>query len=201
MRQFGILNWKGIWTIWTSKFVLDLGMLHSFLVVGSGPSYFRGLETMQYVRMLVNWGLLVFQCIAKQRGRCLEPAWRMTVELAWTVQEELETLLDETGHLRTLAFLYASKGMSSKALAIWRILARNYSSGLWKDPNMENGSQDSNNNIISGKEIAATEASKILEESSDQELILQHLGWVCAVLHKTGVFCGAQSIVVHIFNG
>ncbi|KAG6638914.1 hypothetical protein CIPAW_10G065000 [Carya illinoinensis] len=97
------------------------------------------------------------------------------------IVEELETLLDETGHLRTLAFLYASKGMSSKALAIWRILARNYSSGLWKDPNMENGSQDSNNNIISGKEIAATEASKILEESSDQELILQHLGWVADI--------------------
>jgi hypothetical protein len=27
---------------------------------------------MQYVRMLVNCGILVFQCIAKQRGRCME---------------------------------------------------------------------------------------------------------------------------------
>ncbi|KAF5472897.1 hypothetical protein F2P56_009561 [Juglans regia] len=97
------------------------------------------------------------------------------------IVEELETLLDESGHLRTLAFLCASKGMSSKALAIWRILARNYSSGLWKDPTLENGSQDSNNNSISGKEIAATEASKILEESSDQELILLHLGWIADI--------------------
>lgn len=123
------------------------------------------------------------------------------MQLAWTVQEELETLLDDSGHLRTLAFLCASKGMSSKALAIWRILARNYSSGLWKDPTLENGLQDSSNNSISGTEIAATEASKILEESSDQDLILQHLGWVCAILLKTGVFCGAQRIVVHILKG
>lgn len=105
----------------------------------------------------------------------------MTVQLTWAVQEELETLLDESGHLRTLAFLYASRGMSSKALAIWRILARNYSNGLWKDPAFENGSDDTSTNIICGKEIAAAEASKILEESSDPELVLQHLGWVCII--------------------
>ncbi|XP_059439223.1 vacuolar sorting protein 3 isoform X2 [Corylus avellana] len=97
------------------------------------------------------------------------------------IVEELETLLDDSGHLRTLAFLYASKGMSSKALAIWRILARNYSTGLWKDPVLENGLQDTSNNSISSKEIAATEASKILEESSDQDLVLQHLGWIADV--------------------
>ena len=108
----------------------------------------------------------------------------MTVQLAWTVQEELETLLDDSGHLRTLAFIYASKGISSKALAIWRILARNYSTGLWKDPAQENGVQDTSNNSFSSKEIAAVEASKILEESSDQDLVLQHLGWVCALLLK-----------------
>ena len=106
----------------------------------------------------------------------------MTGQLAWTVQEELETLLDDSGHLRTLAFLYASKGISSKALAIWRVLARNYSTGLWKDPTLENDVQDTSNNGISSKEIAAVEASKILEESSDQDLVLQHLGWVCAFL-------------------
>lgn len=104
----------------------------------------------------------------------------MTVELAWAVQEELETLLDDSGHLRTLAFLYASKGVSSKALAIWRILARNYSSGLWKDPAVENDLPNGSTDVISGREIAATEATKILEESSDEDLILQHLGWVCA---------------------
>lgn len=87
-------------------------------------------------------------------------------------------MLEESGHLRTLAFLCASKGMSSKAVSIWRILARNYSSGLWKDPASENSIQDSRENLISGKAIAAAEASKILEESSDHDLVLQHLGWV-----------------------
>ena len=87
-------------------------------------------------------------------------------------------MLEESGHLRTLAFLCASKGMSSKAVSIWRILARNYSSGLWKDPVLENNRQDSSENLVSGKVIAAAEAAKILEESSDQDLILQHLGWV-----------------------
>ncbi|WCJ28455.1 Vacuolar sorting protein 39 [Euphorbia peplus] len=94
------------------------------------------------------------------------------------IVEELETLLDESGHLRTLAFLYASKGISSKALAIWRILARNYSSGLWEDPVVVTDSMEGMTNALSGKEIAAIEASKILEESSDQDLVLQHLGWI-----------------------
>ncbi|KAI5595387.1 hypothetical protein BDE02_03G135400 [Populus trichocarpa] len=97
------------------------------------------------------------------------------------IVEELETLLDESGHLRTLAFLYASKGMSSKALTIWRILAKNYSSGLWKDPAREHEFLDGNTNVISGREVAATEASKILEELSDQDLVLQHLGWIADV--------------------
>nr|XP_027192450.1 vacuolar sorting protein 3 isoform X2 [Cicer arietinum] len=96
------------------------------------------------------------------------------------VVEELEHMLEESGHLRTLAFLYASKGMSSKAVSIWRILARNYSSSLWKDPALDNIIQDSGENLISGKAIAA-EASKILEESSDQDLILQHLGWIADI--------------------
>lgn len=102
----------------------------------------------------------------------------MTLWNAFPFQEELEQMLEESGHLRTLAFLCASKGMSSKAVHIWRILARNYSSGLWKDPALENSTQDSGESLISGRSIAAAEASKILEESSDQELILQHLGWV-----------------------
>lgn len=105
---------------------------------------------------------------------------RMTLQLAWAVQEELETLLDDSGHLRTLAFLYASKGMCSKALAIWRILARNYSSGLWKDPtfSMEYDFQDTSKDMIYGERSAALEASKLLQESTDQDLVLEHLGWV-----------------------
>nr|KJB69957.1 hypothetical protein B456_011G051400 [Gossypium raimondii] len=95
----------------------------------------------------------------------------------YCIVEELETLLDGSGHLRALAFLYASKGMSSKALAIWRILARNYSSGLWKDLAVENGMHDGAC-VTSGRETAATEASNILEDSSDQDLVLQHLAWI-----------------------
>ncbi|XP_023750284.1 vacuolar sorting protein 3 isoform X1 [Lactuca sativa] len=99
----------------------------------------------------------------------------------WCIVEELETLLNESGHLRTLAFLCESKGMSSKALAIWRILARNYSSGFWKDQTRINETSGEGVNIISGKETAATEASRILEELSDKDLILQHLGWIADI--------------------
>ncbi|KAI3971896.1 hypothetical protein MKX01_025636 [Papaver californicum] len=106
----------------------------------------------------------------------------MTVQLAWAVQEELDTLLDESGHLRTLAFLYSSKGMSSKALTIWRILARNYSSGLWKAPAVENGI-----NLISGQETAAIEASKLLKSSSDQDMVLQHFGWIADIDQELAV--------------
>ncbi|KAK9051478.1 hypothetical protein SSX86_028105 [Deinandra increscens subsp. villosa] len=99
----------------------------------------------------------------------------------WCIVEELETLLNDSGHLRTLAFLCESKGMSSKALAIWRILARNYSSRYWVDPTKRNENHDLDVNIISAKENAATEATRILEELSDQDLILQHLGWIADI--------------------
>lgn len=94
----------------------------------------------------------------------------MMLQFSW-LQEELETLLEDSGHSRTLAFLYASKGMNSKSLTIWRKLARTYSAGLWKDPAAVH--------LFSSQRAAALEASKLLEESSDQHLILQHLGWVC----------------------
>ncbi|KAK2966370.1 hypothetical protein RJ640_021514 [Escallonia rubra] len=94
------------------------------------------------------------------------------------VVEELEALLKDSGHLRALAFLYASKGMNSEALAIWRILARNHSPGYWKEPAGERDLQEASTNAKSGKFTAAVEASKILEKSSDQDLILQHLGWI-----------------------
>ncbi|RVW87824.1 hypothetical protein CK203_039736 [Vitis vinifera] len=59
------------------------------------------------------------------------------------------------------------------------------SSGLWKDPAVESELLDTNASTLSGKEAVAIEATKILEESSDQDLVLQHLGWiadVCQVL-------------------
>ncbi|KAK7286832.1 hypothetical protein RJT34_22115 [Clitoria ternatea] len=111
---------------------------------------------------------------------CVDDMERLASSTNWCVVEELEQMLEESGHLRTLAFLCASKGMSSKAVHIWRILARNYSSGLWKDPALENSIQDGEN-LISGRTVAAAEASKILEESSDQDLILQHLGWIADI--------------------
>ncbi|KAG2623953.1 hypothetical protein PVAP13_3KG092900 [Panicum virgatum] len=95
------------------------------------------------------------------------------------VVDELESLLDDSGHLRTLAFLYGSKGMRSKALAIWRILARNYIAGLWKDQS-ENGSCGTSVDKRS-EEIAAREAAKILKTSSDEDLVLEHLGWVADI--------------------
>ncbi|KAK3037096.1 hypothetical protein RJ639_029938 [Escallonia herrerae] len=98
------------------------------------------------------------------------------------VVEELEALLKDSGHLRALAFLYASKGMNSEALAIWRILARNYSPGYWKEPAGEHDLQEASTNARSGKFTAALEASRILEKSSDQDLILQHLGWTSELI-------------------
>ncbi|KAL3522965.1 hypothetical protein ACH5RR_015799 [Cinchona calisaya] len=95
------------------------------------------------------------------------------------VVEELELLLNDSGHLRTLAFLFASKGMSSKALAIWRTLARD-STSYWKDLSGTNDVQEMSN-VISGQETAVVEASNILEESSDQDLVLQHLGWIADI--------------------
>lgn len=97
--------------------------------------------------------------------------------------EELETLLDDSGHLRTLAFLYASKGMCPKALSIWRVLARNYSTGLWKDPATpsECVSPGISTNRISSERAAAMEASKLLEVSSDQDLVLEHLAWIANI--------------------
>ncbi|GMH02675.1 hypothetical protein Nepgr_004514 [Nepenthes gracilis] len=103
------------------------------------------------------------------------------------ILEELDTLLEDSGHLRALAFLYANKGVSSKALAIWRVLARNYSSGLWRESVEENDLKDTSVTVISGRRTAAIEASKILEESSDEDLILQHLGWISDVDQELAV--------------
>ncbi|XP_028795690.1 vacuolar sorting protein 3 isoform X4 [Neltuma alba] len=137
----------------------------------------REKNLMQLVREGVDT-LLMYLYRALNRADDME---RLASSTNWCVVEELERILEGSGHLRTLAFLYASKGMSSKAVAIWRILARNYSSGLWKEPALENCLHNNEAKVISGKEVAAAEASKILEESSDQDLILQHLGWIADI--------------------
>lgn len=116
----------------------------------------------------------------------LEHSLKNFLQLVLAEQEELESLLGDSGHLRTLAFLYASKGISSKALSIWHILARNYSTGLWKDTSIsvEHDLPDVSIDSISGQKAAAIEASKLLEESADEDLVLEHLGWVCLFLHN-----------------
>ncbi|XP_021739738.1 transforming growth factor-beta receptor-associated protein 1-like isoform X2 [Chenopodium quinoa] len=103
------------------------------------------------------------------------------------VVEELESLLEESGHLRTLAFLYVNKGMSSNALAIWRVLARNYPLGTHQDVADSYNVSDSNSIPVSSRETASIEASKILEESADVESILQHLGWISEVNEELAV--------------
>ncbi|KAL8508430.1 hypothetical protein ACS0TY_018888 [Phlomoides rotata] len=97
------------------------------------------------------------------------------------VVEELEALLNDSEHLRALAFLYAGKGISAKAVSTWRTLARNYPSANYHNDQSESGLQDLSRNIAFNRETAAAEASKILEESSDQELVLQNLRWIADI--------------------
>ncbi|KAL6502188.1 hypothetical protein OROHE_024781 [Orobanche hederae] len=115
-------------------------------------------------------------------ANCVEDMERLASSENSCVVEELEALLSESGHLRTLAFLYAGKGLSSKAVYIWRILARNYSTSSYhKEQPEENDLHDPSRKFILGSETAAIEATKILEESSDQDLVLQHLGWIADI--------------------
>uniref|UniRef100_A0A1D1Y7D2 Transforming growth factor-beta receptor-associated protein 1 n=1 Tax=Anthurium amnicola TaxID=1678845 RepID=A0A1D1Y7D2_9ARAE len=122
-----------------------------------GPFVKEGVDTLlMYLNRTLN-RVVDMEQLASSQNSC--------------VVEELEALLEDSGHSRTLAFLYASKGVISKALAIWRKLARNYSTGLWRD-------SPTTINLCPSQRAAALEASKLLEESSDQDLVLQHLGWV-----------------------
>eukprot|EP01018_Ginkgo_biloba_P015024 Gb_27372 [translate_table: standard] len=94
------------------------------------------------------------------------------------VVEELEALLQESGHLPTLAFLCASKGMQSRALDIWRVLAwRNLTIPLQGSSVTRKRGKESSG-LVSDQLAAATEASRLLEESSDHNLVLQHLTWI-----------------------
>lgn len=87
--------------------------------------------------------------------------------------------------------------MCSKALAIWRVLARNYSAGLWKDLS-ENGSCGTSVGKRSGEEIAATEAAKILKASSDEDLVLEHLGWVC--ISGKGLCLSYSEYILNVYS-
>lgn len=101
-------------------------------------------------------------------------------------------LLNNSGHLRTLAFLYGSKGMDSKSVAIWRHLARNYAASLRRETGdtLERGT--------SSERKAAEEASKILQLTSDQDLVLEHLSWVCFLaLFKMSMFKLGLRLTAH----
>ncbi|KAL8498145.1 hypothetical protein ACS0TY_021467 [Phlomoides rotata] len=103
------------------------------------------------------------------------------MEIQWAVQEELESLLNDSGHLCVLAFLYAGKGISAKAVSTWRTLARNYPSANYHNDQSESGLHDLSRKIAFNMETAAAKASKILEESSDQESVLQSLIWIADI--------------------
>lgn len=94
------------------------------------------------------------------------------------VVEELEALLEESGHLRTLAFLYASKGLQQRALDIWRIIAqRNLTIPLQGSSVMRKRGKESSG-LTHDQLAAAVEAARLLEESSDHKLVLEHLTWI-----------------------
>lgn len=75
------------------------------------------------------------------------------------MQEEVESALDAAGQLHPLALLYETKGMLSLALQVWQTLAHDARVG-------------------DSQVVAAGEAARLLEISSDSALVLQHLQWV-----------------------
>lgn len=100
------------------------------------------------------------------------------MHLSLVVQEEVEDLLQKSGKLRTLGFLYETKGMVEQALQVWQTLAdcndcmpvharrlqEIKSTGQIQTPILQLAS--------------AGEAARLLEGSSDGSLVLTHLKWV-----------------------
>ncbi|BBM96839.1 vacuolar protein sorting-associated protein 3 [Marchantia polymorpha subsp. ruderalis] len=87
------------------------------------------------------------------------------------VLEEVENLLKGAGQLRALALLYESKKLWNLALQVWQTLAHTpYNS--WGSANHQVG------NLSYRQVAAATEAARLLEESSDSKLVLLHLSWI-----------------------
>ncbi|KAG0575358.1 hypothetical protein KC19_VG339500 [Ceratodon purpureus] len=74
------------------------------------------------------------------------------------VLEEVETTLKAAGQLHPLALLYETKGILSLALQVWQTLALDGAG----EPQM----------------VAAKEAARLLESSSDSALVLQHTEWL-----------------------
>ncbi|KAL2652733.1 hypothetical protein R1flu_020861 [Riccia fluitans] len=84
------------------------------------------------------------------------------------VLDEVENLLKGAGQLRALALLYESKRLWSSALQVWQTSAL--------DPN--DSSAGGRRSLNSRQVGAAKEAARLLEESSDIALVLEHLNWI-----------------------
>lgn len=81
------------------------------------------------------------------------------------MQEEVESTLRAANQLHPLALLYETKGILPLALQVWHTLA------------LDNGGGDS-------QMVAAREAARLLESSSDSALVLQHVEWLLHVDQK-----------------
>ncbi|CAM6087801.1 unnamed protein product [Calypogeia fissa] len=92
------------------------------------------------------------------------------------VLEEVESFLKGAGQLHALALLYESKGLWSLALQVWKTLAHTpdsparYPNGGMRKHQVRRSSSE--------QAVAVTEAVRILEQSSDTDLVLQHISWI-----------------------
>ncbi|XP_057829008.2 vacuolar sorting protein 3 isoform X2 [Cryptomeria japonica] len=103
------------------------------------------------------------------------------------VVEELEALLKESGHLRTLAFLYSSKGLQPQALEIWQVLVQRNLTMPLEGSSFARKKGNESTGFTPDQLAAAAEAAHILEESSDHKLVLKHLAWIIRMDQGLGI--------------
>lgn len=102
----------------------------------------------------------------------------------------MESSLRDAGQLHALALLYESKSLWSRALQVWQTLA--YTPGLPARPREGGMRKQQVRRASSEQAVAVTEAVRLLEQSSDTDLVLQHISWVgclekilCLIMEKT----------------
>lgn len=127
----------------------------------------EGVDTLLLQLFLKLGATDEMECFAASENSCLV--------------EEVEDLLQKSGKLRTLGFLYETKGMVEQALQVWQTLAdcndcmpvharrlqEIKSTGQIQTPILQLAS--------------AGEAARLLEGSSDGSLVLTHLKWILRV--------------------
>ncbi|KAI5072328.1 hypothetical protein GOP47_0012434 [Adiantum capillus-veneris] len=102
--------------------------------------------------------------------------------------EELEDMLHQSGRLRTLGFLYESKGMVEKALQVWQTLADSSNTRISVPARRMQEIKNFNETENPGLQLAAArEASRLLEASQDGVLVLKHLKWILNVSQDLGI--------------